>query len=134
MGKVYALDHIKNGKHGKAKTRISLKDIFTEKKFEVMEQSQKTVKTHALQKTEFYISNIEEDEKTGEMVASLYDESNDEWLSYPLGKDASNDVKKLEEQMVEMFDNDEESICVILQALNKSKLLQIKKNVPRSRY
>lgn len=115
--KVNSISTSKTGKHGHAKCHFVATDIFTKKKYEMIETSTHNVSVPVIEKTEYTLLDISE-----EQYLTLMDSSGEVRvdLKMPNNETLSNSIIKL-------YDNGDGIVIIVMNALNEEIVYNIRR-------
>lgn len=102
----------KTGKHGSAKAHITARNIFTDKKIEIMYSTSEMVKCPVVVKNQYQVIDIESDGNV-----SLLDENNEQIYNM-----VQLDQNEISEKVEQMFNEGKSVIVSVITAMNMSKI------------
>jgi len=115
--KVNSISTSKTGKHGHAKCHFVATDIFTKKKYEMIETSTHNVSVPVIEKTEYILLDISE-----EQYLTLMDTSGEVRVDLKMPNDET-----LESSIIKLFDNGDGLFIIVMKALNEEIVYNIRR-------
>jgi translation initiation factor 5A len=115
--KVNSISTSKTGKHGHAKCHFVATDIFTKKKYEMIETSTHNVSVPVIEKTEYTLLDISE-----EHFLTLMDASGETRVDLKMPNDET-----LASSIIKFFDNGDGVVIIVMKALNEEIVYNIRR-------
>ena len=115
--KVNSISTSKTGKHGHAKCHFVATDIFTKKKYEMIETSTHNVSVPVIEKTEYTLLDISE-----EQYLTLMDASGETRVDLKMPNDET-----LESSIIKLYDNGDGVVIIVMKALNEEIVYNIRR-------
>ncbi|AII17201.1 putative eukaryotic translation elongation factor 5A [Aureococcus anophagefferens virus] len=115
--KVNSISTSKTGKHGHAKCHFVATDIFTKKKYEMIETSTHNIYVPIIDKKEYTLLDISE-----EHFLTLLDDSGDTRIDVKMPNDET-----LASSIMKFYDNGDGVIIIVMKALNEEIVYNIRR-------
>lgn len=115
--KVNSISTSKTGKHGHAKCHFVATDIFTKKKYEMIETSTHNIYVPIIDKKEYTLVDISE-----EHFLTLLDDSGDTRIDVKMPNDET-----LASSIMKFYDNGDGVIIIVMKALNEEIVHNIRR-------
>lgn len=115
--KVNSISTSKTGKHGHAKCHFVATDIFTKKKYEMIETSTHNIYVPIIDKKEYTLLDISE-----EHFLTLLDDSGDTRIDVKMPNDET-----LASSIMKFYDNGDGVIIIVMKALNEEIVHNIRR-------
>ena len=115
--KVNSISTSKTGKHGHAKCHFVASDIFTKKKYEMIETSTHNISVPIIDKKEYTLLDISE-----EHFLTLLDDSGDTRIDVKMPND-----EILASSIMKFYDNGDGVIIIVMKALNEEIVHNIRR-------